>query len=772
MKSIREILIAILFAGSCIGQPLYKDASMPAEDRVNDLIQRMTLEEKVQQLYAFRSSDTLAFDEAGNFISGQDTAGISRGFGGFGSRGLFYRKTPYHQALCINGIQRFMLENTRLGIPAFVFNESLHGLTAQGATSFPQAIALGCTWDTVLVEQIYSVAAREGRLRGTRQVLSPVVDLAREPRWGRTEECFSEDPYLASRMAVAAVFGFQGREPILGSDRLAVTLKHFAGHGQAFGGRNIAPVNYSEREFRETHLYPFECAVKEAHAFSIMASYNEWDGVPNHVNKKLLTDILRMEWGFQGYVMSDGSGLDVTYREHRAASGPLESGILSVQSGVDYDLYSFGRCFAHLADACRRGEIPEESITRAAKNVLQVKFKAGLFDEPYIDPDVYVAALQSEGDRNLALKAAHEATVLLKNENQTLPFDPSRIRKIAVIGPNAADIHLGAYSTVPMFGVSVLEGIQDYAEGRFEVLYAQGCQLTLNENIHWRLNEKPILGDPETDKKLIKKAVRTAKKSDAVILVLGENEMLNREAWNDDHLGDTDDLNLVGRQNALAAAVLETGKPVAVILINGRPLTINTIAEKAPAILECWYLGQETGHAVADVLFGEVNPSGKLCVTFPRSVGQLPCYYNKKSSDFRKYILADSSPLFPFGFGLSYTEYAYSNLRINPKRIPASGTVEVSVDIRNAGSRKGTEIVQLYIHDLVSLPTRPIKELKDFARITLEPGQTKTASFKLTPGKLEAFDLDMIRRVQPGDFEIMVGTSSVKFLSDTLTVRE
>lgn len=749
--------------------PNYRDASLPVEERLADLLQRMTLEEKIGQLSAFGTRDTAAFDESGNFISTMDTAVINRGVGAFYARGLFRGKTPEIQARCINGIQRYMIEKTRLGIPVWMFNESLHGLTAPGATSFPQAIALGCSWDTTLVEQVYAVAAKEGRIRGTRQVLSPVVDLARDPRWGRTEECMSEDPYLASRMAVAAVFGFQGRQLPVGHEHLAVTLKHFAGHGQAFGGRNIAPVNYSEREFRETHLIPFEMAVKRAHALSIMASYNEWDGVPNHVNHKLLTDILRGEWGFDGYVMSDGGGLDVTYRNHLAAKDSAESGVLSIRAGVDYDLGSRG-CFRALQDQVNKGNVTDAEITRAAANVLRVKFFAGLFDDPYIEPDAYGPALESGGDRELALKAAHECMVLLKNENQILPLDPEALRTLAVIGPNAADIHLGTYSTVPMFGVSVLEGIRDFAGDRFRVIHEPGCQLTLNENIHWRLNEKPILGDPETDRKMIKQAVKAAERSEAVVLVIGENEMLNREAWNEEHLGDTDDLNLVGRQNDLAEALFRTGKPVVVILINGRPLTVNAIQEKADAILECWYLGQETGHAVADVLFGKVNPSGKLSVTFPRSVGQLPCYYNKKPSDFRHYILADSSPLYPFGFGLSYTEFAYSHLMLLPERIRTDGSTDVTVEVTNTGTRAGDEIVQLYIHDQVSLPTRPFRELKDFTRIHLEPGETRLVRFRLTPDKLQAYDMNMQRTVEPGIFEIMVGGNSLNTISGNLTV--
>jgi beta-glucosidase len=770
MKWQSVIYLALMGMTLYAQSPPYKDASLTVEIRLDDLIGRMTLEEKAQQLFSVGVRDTLAFDEAGNFISTKDTAIINRGLGAIFARGLYRGKSSRHQALCINGIQRYMLEKTRLGIPVFMFNESLHGLIARGATSFPQAIALGCTWDTTLVEQIFTVASREGRIRGTRQVLSPVLDLARDPRWGRTEECYSEDPFLASRMAVAAVFGFQGRQLPVGHEHLAVTLKHFAGHGQPFGGRNIAPVNYSEREFRGTHLFPFEQAVKEARALSVMASYNEWDGVPNHVNRKLLTDILRHEWGFRGYVMSDGGGLDVTYRQHLAAADSAESGVLSVQAGVDYDLGSRG-CYRALADQCRRGNVDAQWITIAARNVLRVKFLAGLFDDPYIDPDAFTEALESDGDRDLARKAGHEAMVLLKNENKTLPLDSLSVKTLAVIGPNAAEIHLGTYSIVPMRGVSVLDGLTAFSKDRFKLVYAKGCHLTLNEKCHWRLNEKPILSDRAEDEKLIREAGKIARKSDAVILVLGENEILNREAWNEDHLGDTDDLDLVGRQNALFEAVHATGKPVIVLLINGRPLTVNTIDEKADAIIECWYLGQETGHAVADILFGRVSPSGKLSVTFPRSVGQLPCYYDKKPSDFRHYILADSSPLYPFGYGLSYTTFEYQNLQLSSREIAPDESVDVYIEVKNTGDKTGDEIVQLYIHDRISLPTRPVQELKDFARINLKPGESKLVRFRLTPEALAAPDMNMHRVVQPGEFEIMVGSSSMQLLKETLLVK-
>ena len=764
------LLLSILGSSFCFAQrPAYKDPSLPVEARVEDLLGRMTLDEQVAQLHGYFSRDTLAFDRDGNFVGVEDTSALNFGAGSFGSRLLFQGYSPLRKARCINGIQRYMIEKTRLGIPVFVFGESLHGFMAQGATSFPQAIALGCTWDTLLVEQVFTVAAREASARGTRQVLSPVLDLARDPRWGRTEECYGEDPYLVSRMGMAAVFGFQGRALLIDSNHVAATLKHFAGHGQPEGGRNIAPVNYSEREFRETHLYPFEMAVTRAHVRSLMASYNEWDGVPNHVNRKLLYDILRTEWGFNGFVMSDGGGMEVTYRDHNAAAGPLESGVLSVEAGVDYELGN-GACFGELADEARKGIVSAEAIRRAAAGVLRVKFECGLFDHPYANIAELAQDFVREAHRALARKAAGEAMVLLKNDHHTLPFDIAKIKNLAVIGPDASDIHLGGYSPPPMEGVSVLQGFQEYPGKKFNVLYAKGCTLTLNATTHWLVNENPILGDPKTDERLIDEAVRTARRSDAVVLVIGENELICREAWNESHRGDRDNLDLVGRQEKLAEAILKTGKPTVVLLINGRPITINELSRRAPAIVECWYLGEETGRAVADMMFGNVNPSGKLTVTIPASVGQLPCYYDHKPSRFRNYVLADTLPLFPFGFGLSYTAFSYSQMKLSSISMPADGSTEVSVEVNNAGGVRGDEIVQMYIREVVSLPTRPVMELRDFARITLEPGETQVVKFPITREKLQAVGLDMKRRVPPGKYTVMVGKSSAEFLTDTLRV--
>ncbi|HEX7574567.1 MAG TPA: glycoside hydrolase family 3 N-terminal domain-containing protein, partial [Bacteroidota bacterium] len=601
MKNTIVLILALGHAVAAAQLPAYKNPSLPVEARVQDLLHRMTLEEQVAQLCGFFSRDTLAFDANGNYVGIQDTAILNQGVGSYGTWALRHTQSLRFRTACINGIQRYMIQRSRLGIPVFTFGESLHGFMADSSTSFPQAIALGCTWDTALVEQVFTTAAREASARGTRQVLSPVLDLARDPRWGRTEECYGEDPYLVSRMGMAAVFGFQGRGEVIDSAHVAATLKHFAGHGQPEGGRNIAPVNYSEREFRETHLYPFEMAVMRAHARSIMASYNEWDGVPNHVNHKLLTDILRTEWGFTGFVMSDGGGMEVTYRDHHAAADSAQSGALSVEAGVDYELGS-GKCFRPLVELVHENKVHASAVQRAVANVLRVKFECGLFDKPYADVDAVQRVTHSGAHTALALKAAREAMVLLKNEKGTLPFDAGKIRTLAVIGPNAAGIHLGGYAPVPMQGISVLEGIREFAGGKFNVLYAEGCRITLNAVCHWLVNENPIPNTRQNDDQLIAAAVRAAERSDAIVLVLGEKELICREAWSENHLGDRDNLDLVGRQEDLANAVLKLGKPTVVLLINGRPISINELSRKAPAIVECWYLGQETGRAVADLI--------------------------------------------------------------------------------------------------------------------------------------------------------------------------
>jgi beta-glucosidase len=560
-------------------------------------------------------------------------------------------------------------------------------------------------------------------------------------------------------MGVACVKALQGKGPAIDSEHVIATAKHYAAHGQPEGGTNIAPANYSERIIREIFLPSFEAAVKEAGVMSVMPSYNEIDGVPSHASKFLLEKILRQEWGFTGLIVADYNGIPQLQSLHRVAADKAEAARLAFEAGVEVELPD-PDSYPFLAKLIKDGRLSEEALDRAVARHLKVKFLLGLFENPYVDPDRAARVTNSTAHRELAAEAARRSIVLLKNENNLLPLDRNALKSIAIIGPNADRAHLGGYSDNPGRGVSVRQGVADKVGSQLKVNYAEGCKITKEGGNWWA--DRSQLADQAEDAKLIAEAVEVAKASDVVVLVVGGNEDTNKEAWANNHLGDRDSLDLVGRQNDLVKAIVETGKPTIVMLINSGPLSINYIAENVPAILEGFYLGQETGAAVADALFGDANPSGKLPVSFPRSVGQLPIYYNHKPTAKRGYLFTSKEPLFPFGHGLSYTTFEYSNLKVAPAQIGPAGRAEVSVTVKNTGQRAGDEIVQLYIRDLVSSVTRPVMELKDFKRIALEPGEKKTITFTITPDKLSFLDLNMNRTVEPGGFDIMVGTSSVK----------
>jgi len=597
----------------------------------------------------------------------------------------------------------------------------------------------------------------------------PVIDLARDPRWGRTEETYGEDPYLVSRMGIAAVKGLQGEGQNIDADHVLATLKHFAVHSQPEGGANVGPALYSERAIRESFLVPFQAAIDEAHARTIMPSYNELDGVPNHSNVWLLRDVLRKEWGFDGLVVSDYFAIDEMIQKHHIVTDCAGAAKYAIEAGVDIEL-PYGKCYAELPALVRSGQVPEALINESAARVLRAKFELGLFDHPYVDPKRADAVSNTPANQQLALQAAHEAITLLKNQNNLLPLDLSKTKRIAVIGPNAADVHLGGYSGEPGRGVSILQGIKDKVGGKVEVLYAEGCRITESKP-DWNA-DKTVPADPALDQKRIAEAVAVIQKADVGIVVVGENEQTVREAWADTHLGDRDDLNLLGRQDELVKQLLATGKPLVVVLIHGRPNSINFIAENAPAILDGWYLGQEGGTALADVLFGDYNPAGRMPITIPRSVGQLPDHYYMKPTAKRGYLFADKSPLYPFGFGLSYTTFSYTNLRVAPSTTPASGSVTVQIDVTNTGKRAGDEVVQLYIRDEVSSVTRPVKELRGFERISLKPGETRTVAFTLGTPALQFYNRDMKRVVESAKFTVMVGPNSVDLQSATFEVKQ
>ncbi len=743
----------------------YRNPALPPDQRVADLLSRMTLDEKIAQMVCVwqKKADTLLdADGAFDLQKARASFGDGHGLGQVGRPSDAGKgKDAREMAELTNAIQKFFLEHSRLGIPVIFHEECLHGQAAIGGTSFSQPIGLAATFNPELAEALFAMTAGEARSRGTHQALTPVVDVARDPRWGRVEETYGEDPYLVAQLGMAAVRGFQGDASFKDKKRVIATLKHFAAHGQPESGINCAPVNVSLRVLRETFLYSFKEAIQKAGAISVMASYNEIDGVPSHANAWLLRDVLRREWGFKGFVVSDYYALwELADRPdthgHRVAKDRKEAALLSVKAGVNIELPE-PDCYLHLAELIREGALHESQLDELVAPMLYWKFKLGLFDDPYVDPAEAERVVGCDANRQLALQAARETITVLRNEKHLVPLNPNRIKSVAVIGPNADRELLGGYSGRPRYYTSVLEGIRSKVGNRVKVPYAEGCKITIGGS--WN-QDLVTLSNPDEDRKLIQEAVQVARRADVVVLAIGGNEQTSREGWSKNHLGDRTSLDLIGRQEELARAVIATGTPVIVLLFNGRPLSINYLSQHAPAIFECWYLGQETGNAIADVLFGEYNPGGKLPMTIPRSAGHLPAFYNYKPSARRGYLFDDVSPLYAFGYGLSYTTFAFKNVRLEKTSMRRDDSTRALVDVTNTGKRPGTEVVQLYIRDRVSSVTRPVKELKGFQKISLKPGETKTVALDITPDSLAFYDINMEYVVEPGEFEIMVGSSS------------
>jgi beta-glucosidase len=765
--------LSLLAASSSFSQaPLYRDSKAPVEQRVSDLLSRMTLEEKVAQLESvwenrqfFKDPQALLIDEKGQFLPDRAAVLIKNGLGEFTrpSEG----RGPRAMAEFTNTLQKWVRDNTRLGIPVLFHDECLHGHVAAQGTSYPQAIALASSWDPSLIHDVFTATAEEARSRGVQQCLAPVLDLARDPRWGRTEETYGEDPYLVTKIGVAAIRGFQGEGPVIDKAHVMATAKHFAVHGQPEAGTNVAPGNYSERVIREYFFKPFEAAVKQAHVDAVMPSYNEVDGIPSHSNKHFLQDILRQEWGFQGLITSDYFGATELRTVHHIVATEEAGGKMAFDAGVDVEL-PFASAYPHLIDLVKQGQLSESAIDQSVARVLRAKFLAGLFDDPYVDPAFAEKITNNTAHQELALKAAHESIILLKNQDHLLPLAQGKYKRIAVIGPNAADVHLGGYSDKPGRGVSLLQGIKNKVGSSSEILYAEGCKITESAPV-WEADQV-VLGDPALNATRIAEAAKVAAKADLVVLALGGNEQTSREAWAVNHPGDRDNLDLLGNQDDLVKAILTTGKPVVVVLQHGRPNSINFVAEHVPAILETWYLGQEGGTAMADALFGDSNPGGKLPITVARSAGQLPDYYYQKPSAKREYLGSTVLPLFPFGWGLSYSNFVYANVKASPDTIGPQGVTKVSVDVANTSQVQGDEVVQLYIRQDVSSVTRPVKELRGFRRVTLKPGETQTVTFQLGPEELSYYNRDMRRVVEPGSFTIMVGGNSVDLNNTKLNV--
>jgi beta-glucosidase len=591
--------------------------------------------------------------------------------------------------------------------------------------------------------------------------------VAREPRWGRIEETYGEDPHLCGVMGKAAVIGFSGDTLPLAKDKVYATLKHMTGHGQPESGTNIGPANVGERALREDFFPPFEKIIRETKIAAVMPSYNEIDGLPSHANRWLLTDVLRKEWGFKGVTVSDYMAVEELVSRHRLAANPKEAALRAIKAGVDIETPDpLG--YLTIAELVRDGKVSTQEIDAMVRRILKLKFDAGLFENPYADAARADALTATPDAVALALEAARRSAVLLKNDKGLLPLNGKKVGKLLLLGTHAKSTPIGGYSDIPRHVVSVYEALQKEAQAqRFQLAYSEGVRLT--EGHVWGKDEI-VFTKPEVNARLIAEAVEAAKSADTIVMVLGDNEQTAREAWADNHLGDRTTLDLLGQQNDLARAIFALNKPTVVLLLNGRPLSATLLAERADALLECWYLGQETGTAVADLLFGRANPGGKLPVTIAREVGQLPMFYNRKPSTRRGYIDGVTTPLYPFGFGLSYTRFEISAPRLEHARIPAAGSTRVQVDVKNTGAVAGDEVVQLYIRDDISSVTRPLLELKGFRRVALQPGEQKTVSFDIKPTDLWFYNADMQRVVEPGTFTIFAGPNSVDLKKTTLTV--
>jgi beta-glucosidase len=740
-----SVLLCFAFTnGNKTSKYPYQDAGLPIEKRVADLLNRMTLDEKIKQLdmYWGKEVTDMHGHEATEYVEEKIIQTI--GTTGIGSIHDFY---PISSELA-NKVQRYAREKTRLGIPVLFIEEGLHGYEGLGSTSFPIPLQLAAAWDTALVHKIGRVIATESRAHGIDMILGPVLCLPHDPRWGRVEETYGEDPYLAALNGVAMVKGLQGKY-LTQPNTVIAEPKHFAVHGIPEAGANTSPVNIGEREARTTFLYVFEKAVKDGGALGIMAAYSEIDGIPCVNNKWLLTDILRKEWGFKGFVLSDLGAIRMMVGNHYVASDPADALAQTLKAGLNMQFYDFSHdIFSQgLQKAVKDGTLPMATLNKAVSDVVRVKFLLGLFDNPYIDPSLKAKVFHTAENQDLALKAAQQSICLLKNDGGVLPLKKN-IQSLAVIGPLATSTYLGGYSNKDGKGISVVDGLKQRAGNTIAINFENGYGKDATANAD-----------------LLQKAVELAKQSDAVIVVLGEDLSIVGEGK--DRAG----LDLDDKQMNMIKAVYATGKPVVAVLFNGRPLTINWVAKNIPAIVETWFSGEKGGLAIADVLLGNINPSGKLPMTFPRSVGQLPFYYNHKATSTHKYVDEADTPLFAFGHGLSYTSFEYSKIAITPSTIPVNGTARVSVQIMNTGKTEGTEVVQLYIRDVLASVTTPVKSLRGFQRITLKPGESGIVNFIIGADHLSLWNRDMKKVVEPGEFKLMIGSSADDIrLTDNLQV--
>lgn len=854
----------------------YQDAKTPVEDRVKDLLSRMTLEEKVRQMDMYR----------GDFFKDKEDFAKAKSAEKIGNLGIGAIHDLYpRSAKMINDLQTNVIKGNRWGIPALIMCEMLHGYLDEGSTAFPMNIGLGATWDVVVMDKVGKVIGMEARAHGVHFGFGPNLDLGREPRWGRVAETFGEDAFLNSEIGLAFIKGLQGDD--LKSDRSIIAEpKHFAVHGIPQAGGNSSPILVGERSAREDHLPSFQKAFTKGGALGTMCAYSELDGIPCAANHWLLTDVLRNEWGFKGLVVSDLGAIKYIQTTHKVADSPKDAIREAVSAGVDMQFYDFSNEFWQntVIELVNEKKLTMENIDRAAGAVLRLKFLLGLFENPYTDKNLIKERFHTKENQAVALEAAQKSMILLKNDNNILPLSKS-IKNIAVIGPNANASRMGGYAPKNSVGTTVFEGIQQIVGKTANVVYEEGVPLIVkgqiipskylftpdesqnglkgeyfnNRNLegtpaltridsqlefdwpwapgdgvnvddfsirwtgflksdqaldgwlglssddgirmyiddqlvidNWSKGATSMVTVPKNiekgkkykvriemweggwgarahfrwnlEKVNLQPAIEAAKKADVAIVVLGESNELVEENR------DVASLDLFGIQQQLIEEIQKTGTPVVCVLLNGRPLSTNWIAENIPAVIEGWFPGEFGGRAVADVLFGDYNPAGRLPITVPKSVGQLPIYYNQKPSAIHKYVAESEHPLYSFGFGLSYTKFEYSNLKISANEIKPNGELKVSVDVKNIGNLDGDEVVQLYINDVYSSVTTPEKTLKGFKRLNIKKGEIKNVEFTLTPDELSIWNREMKSVVEPGDFEVMVGGNSTDLLKTKFKV--
>ncbi len=751
----------------------YQNAQLPTEERINDLIGRMTLEEKVGQLRCTMAWNYYTIQ--GKEVIPSESFKKDIAEGQIGMLWATYRADPWTQKSLENGLnpelaakagnalQKYVLENTRLGIPLFLAEEAPHGHMAIGATVFPTGFGMAATWSPQLIEQAGKVIGSEIRLQGGHISYGPVLDLAREPRWSRVEETMGEDPVLAGELGAAMVKGLGAGDLSKPTSTIA-TLKHFIGYGTTESGQNGGPTFAGPRELQENFLPPFKKAI-DAGALSVMTSYNSLDGIPSTASKALLTDLLRDQWGFRGFVVSDLFSVDGIYGTHRVARNKQEAGIMALKAGVDADLGA--AAYEPLVDAVKKGLVDEKEIDRAVANILRMKFEMGLFENPYVDPKA-ASQVRSEANKAVALNVARATVTLLKNDQNLLPL--SKSAKVLVCGPNADNVYnmLGDYTAPQDKGnvKTILDGIRSKLPAT-QIEYVKGCAV-----------RDTAISD-------IPKAVEAARKADVIIVAVGGSSARDfKTSYKETGAAVTDSktvidmdcgegfdratLTVLGRQQELLEALKKTGKPMVVIYIEGRPMDKSWSAANANALLTAYYPGQEGGTAIADVLFGDYNPAGRLPVSVPANIGQIPVYYNKKPPLPHDYVEMSARPLYAFGYGLSYTTFKYDNLKIDKQ---GATTFKVSFSVTNTGKYDGEEVAQLYLHDEFASTAQPLLQLKKFERIFIPKGETRQLAFTLTAEDLAIIDAEMKQKVEPGDFTVMIGSASDNILlKQTITV--